>query len=126
MFLQSPWYRKVFCIVVAMAYSTSAAKLVLHGALVQMLAALVIGTLIGLNLRPWAQCHPLIVTVALLIVGITAQSHQAAPPRYLIDMLIGAALIYALWPSSDGKKRKMFTASVKKMTKRWSRAIPIG
>ena len=125
-FLQPAWQRTLFCLVTVAVYSGSAVQLIVQGAFVPMLAALVAGGLIGRILRPWAARQPLLFTAALLILGLAAQQGLSTSACQLTDMLLCGGIIASLWPSGGGKKWRAFTAGTRRLTRRWSRAIPIG
>ena len=90
-----------------------------------MLAALVAGGLVGRAFRPWAAGQPLLFTAALLISGLAVEQWLSGSARQLTDMLLCGGIVASLWPSSGGKKRQVFTDSIRRLTRRWSRAIPI-
>lgn len=90
-----------------------------------LFAALVIGTLTGQTLRLWADRQPLMVTFALLLTGLGTEGQLSDNEQQLVDMVVGAGLINALWPSSGGKKRRAISALVRQLTRRWFRAMPI-
>lgn len=124
-FLQPAWQRTLFCVCIAAAYSGSAAGLILNGTLVGLFAALVIGTLTGQILRLWSVRVPLMVTFALLLTGLGIEEPLSGNERQLVDIVVGAGLISALWPSGGRRKRRAISAPVRQLTKCWSRAMPI-
>lgn len=92
-----------------------------------LFAALVIGTLTGRTLRLWANRQPLMFTFALLLTGLGTEGQLSGnEQQQLVDVVVGAGLINALWPSGRGRKRRAISASVRQLTRRWSRGIPIG
>ncbi len=107
-------------------YSGSALALIVQSAFVPMLAALVAGGLIGRTLRSWAARQPLLLTTALLVLGLAVEQGLSNSPRQLTDMLLCGGIISSLWPSSGGKKKRAFTARIRRLTRRYSRAISIG
>ncbi len=107
-------------------YSGSAVTLIVQGALVPTLAAIVAGGLIGRTLRPWAERQPLLLTTALLISGLAVEQGFSGSAHQLTDLLICAGVIASLWPSNGGKKRRALIARIRRLSRRWSRAIPIG
>lgn len=125
MFLQPAWQRKLFCVITAAVFSGSASALVLRGMPVGLLAALVVGTVIGRTLRPWSDYQPLIVTIAMLLTGLGAEAQLSSTERQLVDLVVGTGMIWALWPSGGRRQWRAITASVRRLSRRWSRAIPI-
>ena len=110
---------------VALTYSGSAMQLLIRGALMAMLGALVAGAIVGRTLRPCADRQPLLVTVALLLFGLGVEQKLAEAVRPLADMVLGAGIISALWPAGRGRKRRAVVTVARRLTRRWSRAMPI-
>jgi hypothetical protein len=124
-FLRLQWQRAVFCALTALNYSGCAMQLLIHGAVVALLGAVVAGAIAGRTLRSWADRQPLLVTVALLLSGLGVEQQQPEGVRPLADMAVGAMIISALWPKSGGRKRRAVMALAGRLTRRWSHAIPI-